>query len=65
MGECNRIKNSDTSEVGIYVKITDELLCDRLNILSVEYSISKEILVQEAVRHLLDNVEFIRGLRRK
>lgn len=47
----------------ITVKFTDAMLYDRLNILSEEYSIPQNVLINIAVRHLLDEVEFTRNLR--
>lgn len=45
------------------VELTSPMLYDRLHILSVEYSVSVEELVNTAVRRLIDDVEFVRGLR--
>ena len=45
------------------VKVTDAFIYDRLYILSAEYSVSMEYLVNVAVRHLLDDVDFVRKLR--
>lgn len=45
------------------VQLTDPLLYDRLHTLSVEYSISAEMLVNVAVRRLMDDVDFVRSLR--
>lgn len=47
----------------ITVKFADTMLYDRLNILSEEYSIPQNVLINIALRHLLDDVEFIRNLR--
>lgn len=47
----------------ITVKFADAMLYDRLNILSEEYSIPQNTLINIAVRRLLDEVEFTRNLR--
>ena len=45
------------------VQLTDPMLYDRLHTLSVEYSVSVEQLVNVAVKRLVDDVDFVRGLR--
>ncbi len=45
------------------VRLTDAMLYDRLHVLSAEYSISAELLVNAAVKKLLDDVDFVRSLR--
>jgi hypothetical protein len=45
------------------VQITDPMMYDRLHTLSVEYSLSVELLVNLAVRRLVDDVDFVRNLR--
>lgn len=45
------------------VQITNPMLYDRLHTLSVEYSISVEQLVNAAIRRLIADVDFVRGLR--
>lgn len=45
------------------VRITEAMLYDRLHTLSNEYSISVELLVNIAVKRLLDDVDFVRNLR--
>ncbi len=45
------------------VRLTSPMLYDRLHNLSVEYSISTELLVNVAVKRLIDDVDFIRRLR--
>ena len=47
----------------IIVQINDPLLFDRLHTLSVEYSLSKDLLVNLAIKRLLDDVDLIRNLR--
>lgn len=62
------IENKNTNESthsgeNFKVELTDLMLYDRLHILSVEYSISVEQLVNVAVKHLLDDVDSVRNLR--
>ena len=44
-------------------QITDPMLYDRLHTLSVEYSLPVELLVNVAVKRLVNDVYFVRGLR--
>lgn len=55
-------KGRSTAE-SFTVRLTEPMLYDRLYSLSKEYSIAVELLVDVAVRRLLDDVEFVRGLR--
>ena len=63
------IKNKDNNnesqnlKENFMVPLTNPMLYDRLHILSAEYSISVEQLVNVAVKHLLDDVDFVRYLR--
>ena len=45
------------------VELTNPMLYDRLRILSAEYCVSTEQLVNVAVQRLLDDVDFVRSLR--
>ena len=45
------------------VQITSPMLYDKLYTLSAEYSVSAELLVNLAVKRLIEDVEFIRNLR--
>lgn len=45
------------------VQLTDPMLYDRLRMLSAEYNLSVEYLVNMAVRRLVDDVDFVRSLR--
>lgn len=45
------------------VQLTDPMLYDRLHTLSAEYSVSVEVLVNAAVKRLVDDVDFVRSLR--
>lgn len=47
----------------ITVEFTDSLLYDRLHTLSAEYSVSVELLINLAVKRLIDDVDFVRSLR--
>lgn len=55
-------KKSRTME-NFAVRLTDPMLYDRLHTLSAEYSMSAELLANMAVKRLLDDVDFVRGLR--
>ena len=56
-GGCNNPKES------FNVQLTEAMLYDRLQTLSAEYSVSVELLVNVAVKRLIDDVDFVRGLR--
>ena len=45
------------------VELTDPLLYDRLHTLSAEYSVSIELLINAAVKRLIEDVDFVRSLR--
>ncbi len=45
------------------VQLTSPMLYDRLRTLSAEYDLSVETLVNAAVKRLIDDVDFVRGLR--
>ncbi len=47
----------------IIVQINDPLLFDRLHTLSVEYSLPKDLLVNLAIKRLIDDIDLIRNLR--
>ena len=57
-----RGKRKNTPEEHL-VWVTDSMAYDRLHVLSAEYSVSVELLVNVAVKRLLDDVNFVRGLR--
>lgn len=44
-------------------QLTNPMLYDRLHTLSVEYSVPVELLINEAVKRLIDDVDFVRSLR--
>ena len=45
------------------IELSDPMLYDRLHTLSAEYSVSVELLVNLAVRRLVDDIDFVRNLR--
>ncbi len=45
------------------IQFSNPMLYDRLHTLSVEYSLSADLLINLAVKRLLDDVEVIRDLR--
>ncbi|MDE7268543.1 MAG: hypothetical protein K2N89_13870 [Lachnospiraceae bacterium] len=55
-------KSSNVTET-FTIQLTNPMLYDRLHILSLEYSISIEFLVNAAIKRLINDVDFIRNLR--
>ena len=55
--------NSESVAEKILVRLATPMLYDRLHTLSAEYSVSVDFLVNIAVEHLIDDVDFIRSLR--
>ena len=55
-------KGSNTTE-SFTIQLTNPMLYDRLHILSVEYSVSVELLVSAAVKRLIEDIDFVRDLR--
>lgn len=45
------------------VKLSDPMLYDRLHTLSAEYSVSIELLINVAVKRLIEDIDFVRSLR--
>ena len=45
------------------VQLTNPMLYDRLHTLAMEYDLPIELLVNMAVKRLLDDVDFVRDLR--
>lgn len=60
-GRKNSVYNY--SGEGFTVQLLEPMLHDRLRTLSAEYSVPVELLVSAAVKRLLDDVDFVRGLR--
>ena len=65
MDKNDKKRNAEIAEEAVSVMITNGFICDRLRILSAEYSMPVEDLVNIAVKHMLDDVDFVRGLRKK
>ena len=59
---CANNGSVSTSE-DFRIQITTPMLYDRLRTLSAEYSVSLELLVNVAVKRLVDDVDFVRSLR--
>lgn len=57
--------NSESVAVEFSVRITNSMLYDRLHILSAEYSVPVEFLVNTAIERLINDVDFIRNLRKR
>lgn len=45
------------------IEFNNPLLYDRLHTLSAEYSVPAELLINVAVKRLIDDVDFVRSLR--
>lgn len=45
------------------IQLTNPMLYDRLHTLSVEYSVSVELLINAAVKRMIEDVDFVRSLR--
>ena len=45
------------------IQLTDSLLYDKLHTLAAEYSVTVDLLVNLAVKRLIDDVELLRNLR--
>ena len=56
------LKNSIAGE-SLVIRISDPMLFDRLVSLSVEYSVSTELLVNVAIKKLIEDVDLVRKLR--
>lgn len=56
------IKNNSSME-NFTIRITEPLLYDRLRTISDEYSVSTELLINIAVKRLINDIDFVRGLR--
>lgn len=62
--ESNNTYGKDAgSKEDFTIHVTNPMLYDRLRTLSVEYSLSAELLANVAIKRLLDDVDFVRGLR--
>jgi hypothetical protein len=47
----------------ITVQLSNPMLYDKLHTLAAEYSVTTELLINLAVKRLVDDVEFVRNLR--
>lgn len=45
------------------IQLSDPMLYDRLHTLSAEYSVSIELLINVAVKRLIEDIDFVRSLR--
>lgn len=57
-----KLKNAATEET-VVIRISDQMLYDRLLSLSVDYSVSTELLVNVAIKKLVDDIDLVRKLR--
>lgn len=62
MEQYIELKNSIAGE-SIVVRISDPMLFDRLVSLSAEYSVPTELLVNVAIKKLIEDVDLVRKLR--
>ena len=53
-----------TSKENLVIRVTNPMLYDKLHTLSAEYSLSTEFLVNVAVDRLLNDIDFVRNLRK-
>lgn len=65
MAIAERETNDNNGKItgNLSVRVTEAMLYDRLHTLSNEYSISVELLVNIAVKRLLNDIDFVRNLR--
>ena len=56
-------KKESNSTENFTIQLISPMLYDRLHILSAEYSVSTELLVNAAVKRLIDDIDFVRSLR--
>jgi len=56
------LKDMNSTKI-IRIELEDHLLHDKLHFLAMEYTISIDSLTSIAIRRLLDDVNFFRGLR--
>ena len=57
------ISENRSSPEDFRIQVTNPMLYDRLHTLSAEYSVSLELLVNAAVKRLVDDVDFTRSIR--
>ena len=51
------------SQEHVIVQLEEPILFDKLHTLSAEYSVSMDLLVNLAVKRLIDDIDLIRSLR--
>ena len=62
--ESKNIQEKDAgSKEDFMIHVMNPMLYDRLHTLSVEYSVSVELLVNVALERLINDIDFIRELR--
>ena len=61
--KSSTISEGRFSSEGFRIHIEYPMLYDRLHTLSAEYSVSVEMLVNVAVKRLVEDVDFVRSLR--
>ena len=61
--KSNTISEDRSSLEDFRIQLTDSMIYDRLHTLSAEYSLSVEMLVNVAVKRLVEDVDFVRSLR--
>ena len=47
----------------VIIQLEEPMLFDKLHILSTEYSVSMDLLVNLAIKRLIDDIDLIRNLR--
>ncbi len=57
------IDEGKASSENFRILLTNTMLYDRLHTLSAEYDVSVDLLVNLAVKRLIDDVDFVRSLR--
>lgn len=61
-GQNSNDKSEDFREDFTF-QLTDPMLYDRLRTLSAEYSVSSQMLINVAVKRLINEIDFVRSLR--
>lgn len=59
----NEGQNSNDKSEDFTFQLTDPMLYDRLRTLSAEYSVSSQMLINVAVKRLINEIDFVRSLR--
>lgn len=61
--EKRRICEAKNLSETFTIQLTNPMLYDQLYTLAAEYFVSVELLVNVAVKHLLEDIDFVRDLR--